>query len=147
MGFFDDLDEDNWDDVNDDPDFVPDNDYRCILSDVKTIENEDRGTESLLFQYTIIGGEYEGQTAAEWFVTNDPELTMEQLKHKLSYLKRRLNSLQVSIGDFKNSKGQCLVGKKVIVAIKNNTKGDRTFRNVRSVSLDTGDTVGSAFDL
>lgn len=123
------------------PGNIPDATYRAYVFDVGGVKpTKDGSKQGLTITYKIAEGDYEGEVVREWKeVPQVPAGTtpsVEQNK-KFGYLRQRFASLGVPAERMATVEADDLVGKKVLVTVKNNNG----YVNVNRVSLDEGDTL------
>lgn len=125
------------------PGAIPDATYSAFVFDVSAVKPTKDGTkQGITITYKIDGGDYDGEVVREWKevpqLSPGAEPNHDQAK-KFSYLRTRFTSLGVPPERMSSVEADDLIGKKVLVTIKNNNG----YVNVNRVTLDEGSTVES----
>lgn len=128
------------------PGTIPDATYRAFVFDVTPVKPTKDGTkQGLTIIYRISEGDYEGEDVREWKQVPQvsPGATPDVKEQKaFGYLRARFTDLGVPAERMGSVEADDLVGKKVLVTVKN------TY--VNRVTLDNSDTLldgGSPFGL
>lgn len=142
MGLFDDLDIAG---AKDNPFEIPDNTYACRVSGLE-VKTDKKGNGGMLFTYTVTEGEHAGFEITEWkrlpLKTDKDVLTGKKYEDAKSWIKMRLNDLDVPESRMNSVEADDLVGTECYVT----TKLNDGYVNVKNVTTDSGvmDTAASS---
>jgi hypothetical protein len=135
--------------IPDDPFWVDDGTYLAVLGEIKVVENEEKDTHGLSFNWTITedDSEFEGSRVQDWKTTYPnlvPEDVTKEIKADLSRLKNRLSQIGVPEEDMNDPDLDLndYVGTEAYITVKNTTNQDdpsKKYRNVTWVRLPEGD--------
>lgn len=144
MGLFDELDVAN---AADNPFEIPNNTYEAVVSKVDVKKNS-KGNMGMTLTYTIQGGtEFDGIQVTDYFriphADDADQLDEAGRKRSLSYLKRRLASLDVPESQMNSVSADDLIGLTCYITTKMN--GD--YINVTNLTTSlSGDGDGGSTD-
>lgn len=138
--------------ASDDPYGVPDDTYKCVVSDLKIAKNS-KGNRGMTLTFKVAEGDYRGQEITDYKrlpSSEDAEpLVGKKREDALSYIKLRLRDLGIPDSQMNSLKREDLVGTECYVSTIKKTSNGSTFVNVRNVQLtlnaeNNGATVGLA---
>lgn len=139
MGLFGDKDAS---DIPDDPFHVDNGKYYSVLTEIKQINNEEKGTNALSFTWKIQDedSDFDGNTVQDW-KNYYPDLTEEDLtpeiQKDLSRLKQRLTQIGVpeeEMNDFLENK-EDYVGTEAYITVKNWQNQDDPSKKGRNITF------------
>lgn len=139
MGLFGDVDAT---DIPDDPFHIDDGTYFAVLTEIKQVSNEEKGTNGLSFNWTIQDedSEFDGNRAQDW-KNIYPNLTAEdvtpEIKADLARLKQRLTQIGVpeeDLNEFLDNK-EDYIGTEAYITIKNWQSQDDPSKKGRNISF------------
>lgn len=133
-GLFEGLGDVDWNAVEDDPWAVAPGKFRALVSDFKTGPTKDGSKIGASFFYELSEGPNSGQTVMEWKRVPDNSMDKDEKARALSFLKERLLSLDVPENRMNVVTKEDLVGREVLVTIKEGKEGRPNVTKVEPAS-------------
>jgi hypothetical protein len=126
--------------ASDDPYGVPDDTYKCVVSDLKIAVNS-KGNRGMTLTFKVTEGDFVGAEITDYKrLPSDKDkepLVGKKKEDALSYVKLRLRDLGIPDSRMNSLTREDVIGTECYVSTQRKTVNDSTFTNVRNISLES----------